>query len=174
MNAQRINPFTQRMEIAALHRSPFSNTFMSLISKIEKLRYWLDKYGVSVTLFLLAEKLMDRIGIRIPYNYWIKYWESRSTDLLQFSVISWSLPQRPFFSVIILDYAGNHGVLSSCVKSVSEQIYSHWEIHVISLESTFQECGVTAPVRFHSSGYISDGLNEALAVARGDFVLFLS
>ena len=127
-----------------------------------------------MTLFLLAEKLMDRIGIHIPYNYWIKYWETRSTDLLQFSVIPWSLPQRPFFSVIILDYAGDHGVLSSCVKSVSEQMYSSWEIHVISRESTFQECGVAAPVRFHSSGYISDGLNEALAVARGDFVLFLS
>ena len=143
------------------------------MSKLKKIRYRFEKYGLSVTLFLLTEKLFDKIGIYIPYKYWIGYWESRATDLLKSYITSGSLKKRPFFSVIIMDYSGNQGELRSCVKSVSEQIYSRWEIHVISKEFTFQESGIDKSVRFHSSRYLSDGLNVALAEARGEFVLFL-
>ena len=125
-------------------------------------------------MFLVAKKLLVKVGKRISYHYWIRYEESKSSHLNQLSTISNNLKKRHFFSVIILYYLGNHVLLDSCVKSILNQVYSHREIHVISQESALGEYMTDVPVRFHSAASLSHGLFEALELARGDFVLILS
>ena len=147
---------------------------MGLINKLQKLRRWLYDYCASGTLFLLAKKLLVSVGKRISYRYWIKYEESRSLNPNQLSTIPNNLKKRHFFSVILLDYVGNHVLLDLCVKSILDQVYSHWEIHVISRESVLGEYITDVPVRFHSAESLSNELFKVLEIVRGDFVLILN
>ncbi len=146
---------------------------MGLISKLNKLYSWFEEYGTSAALFLVAEHLMLKAARRVPYCYWTKYWETRWDDLGRWVSISSSFQQRPLFSVIIANDTGNHLALSSCLRSVSEQVYDNWELHVATHAMTVEESEFDTRVRFHSSESLWQGLNKALDSAKGEFILLI-
>lgn len=113
------------------------------------------------------------------YERWIKaQMEERSQALKKVK-----LDYKPLISVLVPVYNVKAGLLKECIESVINQSYSNWQLCLVDDCSTMEE--TKAILRFYQNnpkidvafrkenGHISRTTNQALEMAKGEFVALL-
>lgn len=122
-----------------------------------------------------------------PKNYgeWIKKYDTLTdADRVKMSLLINSMDHQPVFSIVIPVFNPRPNWLRRAIESVRKQIYPHWQICLVDDNSTDSEVvkiireesahdpRITFSVRGKNGG-ISVASNEALGLAKGDWVTFL-
>ncbi|MGF1492045.1 MAG: glycosyltransferase [Microcoleaceae cyanobacterium] len=121
-----------------------------------------------------------------PYDAWlaVNQWTNRSQAFLQKRLAAWDTTRLPKISVVMPVYNPPIEFLEQAIISVTQQIYTNWELCIADDCSTDPAVGETLnrwaeqdqriQVLFRSeNGNISRASNTAAKQATGDFLLFL-
>jgi GT2 family glycosyltransferase len=119
------------------------------------------------------------------YAEWIKKYETLTdADREKMSLLINAMDHPPVFSVVIPVFNPQPNWLRRAIESVRKQIYPHWQICLVDDASTDSEVvkiireesahdpRITFGIRGKNGG-IAVASNEALGLARGDWVTFL-
>jgi len=132
---------------------------------------------------LLARALETRR--ETGYDAWIRRFDTRGDAeraRIRAEIAGWSDP--PLISILMPVHDPAPKVLEQALRSVSAQLYGHWELCVVDDASTdpaiprllARHARRDARVRLTTrarNGHIARATNDALALARGDFAAFL-
>ena len=143
--------------------------------------------GALDTLSLWAEynRLFERCGELVSYDEWIEAIERRDCpDPREQAATIASWPERPTFSIVVRTDDSDEAALVECLNSVLEQTYSPLELciahdassapHVRQILSDYAARDPRVRVVFRDeSSSPTEGVNAALALARGEYVGFL-
>ena len=124
------------------------------------------------------------LGHKNYSNWVIQYDTLEETDRLKLGSKISEMELQPTFSIIIPVFNPRPNWLRRAIKSVKQQIYPHWQICIVDDASTNREVlkiikeeaahdsRITFRLR-EKNGGISAASNEALGLARGEWVAFL-
>ena len=119
------------------------------------------------------------------YAQWVRLYDTfDNSDLLMMRERAAGLPNQPLVSVILPVYETPATLLKRCLDSVLAQAYSNWELCIVDdaspsphVTAVLGEYAKQDPrIRFTRrdvNGHISAASNDALAMARGDYVALL-
>jgi GT2 family glycosyltransferase len=123
--------------------------------------------------------------VRNSYREWIERHEKLSDeDRQRLHEHCKRLAYRPLLSVLLPVYNTPRKFLIACIESVQAQSYSNWELCIVDDASTNSElrrllesvASLDSRIRLHfrdSNGHISRASNDALHMARGEYVVLL-
>ncbi len=118
------------------------------------------------------------------YDDWLRHNSPRASDLDRLRDVSVLLPRQPTFSILMPIYQTPERYLRAAVESVLAQAYQNWELCVVDDASpssgpadVIREYAARDPriglsVR-RENGHIARASNDALAMARGEFIALL-
>ncbi len=136
----------------------------------------------------VAKKGLIKLGLWREYQTGYKEWIAERLDpktLKQdFEQHYPSLKNRPKFSIVVPVYDPNPDYLTAAIKSVIDQSYQNWELclsddvspnpEIRTVLNDFASKDQRIKVVFREkNGHISANSNSALALATGDFILFM-
>lgn len=118
------------------------------------------------------------------YEKWISENEPTESELRQQVLISKDFPYRPLISIITPVFKPPLKVLMEAIDSVLKQTYDHWELCIVDGNSEdktvrkileqYARRDLRVRVKFlHDNRGISGNSNEALQLARGEFIALL-
>ena len=128
------------------------------------------------------QSTMSEVG---SYGDWVGRYDSFDIGQMNaLGAVLAALPSQPLISIVMPTYNPAAEVLTSAIESVKAQIYSNWELcvcddastqpHVRRILDQFARSDPRIKVSFQKkNGHISRASNEAIQMARGDFVAFL-
>jgi glycosyltransferase involved in cell wall biosynthesis len=139
----------------------------------------------------VVRKLADRWrrvqpgGVRTAYDQWLK----AESTLLQglharASVLINALPRRPLISIVMPVHDAPPHFLQAAIDSVRGQWYDHWELCICDdassrsdtrelLQTLQHQSDKIKVARRATAGHIVHATNDAIALAQGEFVVFL-
>jgi O-antigen biosynthesis protein len=132
-------------------------------------------------------ELLRATGIAVPdadaYARWIARHTRSENDLAALAASVATLPYQPLISVVVPVYNTDLQWLRACIESVRRQAYTNWELCICDDASTVPatvqmlreyEADERIKIRYASvNGGISAASNQALEMARGEFVALL-
>ncbi len=134
---------------------------------------------------LVSRRQSDATEAVGNYAEWIALYDrltSAESTKMRAQIAGWSSP--PLFSVLLPVYNPEVRWLRRALASVRAQLYPHWELCVVDDASTdprvarelLRAARGDPRIRFHRrehNGHISAASNDALAMARGEFIALL-
>jgi glycosyltransferase involved in cell wall biosynthesis len=135
---------------------------------------------------LPVRRLLSQQGsTTTDYDQWLLA-EQAALQRMRVGADEWlqSLAQRPLISIVMPVHNTDPAFLKSAIDSVRLQWYDHWEICICDdgssrsdtrqvLEELQNEIGEIRLVRRETAGHIVQATNDAIALAQGEFVVFL-
>jgi glycosyltransferase involved in cell wall biosynthesis len=135
---------------------------------------------------LPVRRLLSQQGsTTTDYDQWLLA-EQAALRRMRVGADEWlqSLAQRPLISIVMPVHNTDPAFLKSAIDSVRLQWYSCWEICICDdgssrsdtrqvLEELQNEIGEIRLVRRETAGHIVQATNDAIALAQGEFVVFL-
>jgi len=134
---------------------------------------------------IFRPRLDGESEIGTDYANWIqRYDRLEADDLKRIRTQIEHFEHSPLISVLLPVYNSNLKWLRRAVESVTKQLYPHWELCIVDDASTDQrlwpfleKCARRdsriRPMRRTQNGHISAASNDALGLAKGDFVALL-
>jgi len=119
------------------------------------------------------------------YERWVAAYDTlTSVGHFELEAASRCLPQQPLVSILMPTYNTRREWLCDAIESVRSQVYGHWELCIADDASTaphvrqlLQEYAALDPrIRFvvrPANGHICAATNDALALARGEWIALL-
>ncbi len=140
--------------------------------------------GMGGLLRRVLQEFRPPVGSSDPYQRWIQVNEPTPSDLKRQRRDSETLRLRPLISVVTPVFNPDLEVFEEMVRSVLAQTYPYWEL-CLANASTDERVGEI--IKRYAEGYpakirvrflkdnrgIAGNSNEALSLARGDFVAFV-
>jgi glycosyltransferase involved in cell wall biosynthesis len=135
---------------------------------------------------LPLRRLLTRSGGAVAaYDQWLKA-EQQMLAHMRERVDEWiqSTPRRPLISIVMPVHNTNPAFLKAAIDSVRQQWYDRWEICICDdgssrsdtrqlLKELQKDIGELKLVRRETAGHIVQATNAAIALAQGEFVVFL-
>ncbi len=150
------------------------------IAKFKKLIAILREGGfVALRVRLFADNITNN------YQDWVQRYDTLDdNDRKKIQARIDAMPNKPLISVIVPTYNTPRKFLIACIESVRTQLYPHWELCIADDASKNEElrplleeyAQKDSRIKLHfrkENGHISKTSNEALALARGEFVALL-
>lgn len=130
-----------------------------------------------------ARKISEATPLEDGYLSWIQSYDGTSdTDLASITEKLSNLKRNSLISIVLTLDARNEEKLLAVIKSITNQIYPHWELLLVSSKTT----GLRSPtltnlvkgdnricIRIDKSVSIEHAINDALGRARGEYLLLL-
>lgn len=123
-------------------------------------------------------------GVTNAYTTWVAHNYPDGVDMYRQRAALASMPYQPLISVLVPTYNTNIAFLKEAVASVQAQTYENWELCIVddaSPDGTVRDCirdlaakdkRIKSTFR-KKNGHISVASNDALAMAKGEFVALL-
>ncbi|MGO0122933.1 rhamnosyltransferase WsaF family glycosyltransferase [Desulfothermobacter acidiphilus] len=183
----RYNRWRQRLLPEGTRRYRIYRFFMKVVHKLvdegpmvlaRKVWSRIVNYGSKRQLFSI------NTSCKVPYQAWILTNEPNEIELDQQRRMARDFKYRPLISVIMPVYETPVSFLDEAIRSVIEQTYDNWELCIAEGNSAnpavrkviqkWAERDTRIRVKFLSKNHgISGNSNEALAMARGEFIALL-
>ncbi len=124
-------------------------------------------------------------GAIAAYDQWLQAERATLQGLqMQVSTLVGALPRRPLISIVMPVHNTSPVFLQAAVDSVRRQWYGQWELCICDdassrsdtrelLQSLQQQSAQIKVVRRETAGHIVHATNDAIALAQGEFVVFL-
>lgn len=157
---------------------------MNLSHRINQIKYYFNRYGFWKTVFkcikrLLGIKEKEPYTDKEAYGMWI---ENNETNLARINDLRKArFENEPLISIIVPMYNTNEKYFEELVKSVTAQVYPHWELCLADGSSEKNEkieeiTKIDNRIRYKFLGEnkgISGNTNEALKMASGKYICLL-
>ena len=124
-------------------------------------------------------------GVKTAYGQWLKAEASQLQGLhARAGMLINELPRRPLISIVMPVHDTPPHFLQAAVDSVQGQWYGHWELCICDdassradtrqrLQTLQDQSDKIKVTRRETAGHIVHATNDALALAQGEFVVFL-
>ena len=152
------------------------NVFQRVIKNAGTCVRVLKEGGLPLFRQLLIIKFKRPEQPHMAYHKWIKKNEKDCYKVTK-------LEHNPLISVVVPVYNVKAGMLRECIKSVTGQTYTNWQLCLADDASTWEETKEVLKeyenqdkikiVYRTENGHISKATNSALEVAEGEFVAFM-
>lgn len=119
------------------------------------------------------------------YDQWLQAERAMLHDMhARVDALVTALPRRPLISIVMPVHNTSPAFLQAAVDSVCRQWYGQWELCICDdassrsdiwelLQALSQQCAQIKVVRRETAGHIVQATNDAIALAQGEFVVFL-
>ena len=157
------------------------------MSKINKIKHYIDKYGWYRPVSYIKQKGIGNIFDRVikgsdekRYNIWAHKHQLTSEELEKQKKTSFE--KNPKISLIVACYNTPIHFLKEMIKSVINQSYSNWELCIADgsendevksyIENHYLDNNKIKYKYLNENKGISDNMNEAIRMASGDYIGF--
>lgn len=134
---------------------------------------------------LVGEQQQDLFAVQgDPYHQWMARHFARPSDLREYADLVEGFAHRPLISVVMPVYDPPVHLLDAAIRSVVDQVYTHWELCIADdrspnaevrrcLERWMKEDERIRVVFRDSNGHIARASNSALGLAQGAFTALM-
>lgn len=157
------------------------------MSKINKIKHYIDKYGWSRPFIYIKQKGIGNIVNRVVkgseekrHNAWAQKHQITTEELEEQKKTSFN--KNPKISLIVACYNTPIHFLEEMIESVLNQSYSHWELCIADgsdhddvktyIESHYSNHEQIKYKYLNENKGISENMNEAMKLATGDYIGF--
>ena len=156
---------------------------MSIRSNIEKVKFYIKRYGFFSTLKKVFKRIFkikeDRKSNQEVYKIWMEHNNPKEEDLEKQRTTKFNY--EPKISVVVPMYNTDEKFFQDLIESLNNQTYANWELCLAdgspkkneNLEKYYEK---NKKIKYNFLGKnegISENTNEAIKMATGDYVGFL-
>jgi GT2 family glycosyltransferase len=149
-----------------------------------KKRFGMTEIGPQPYFAPVIDETDERWEAELPYQRWLVGNRLRPTDIARISELTARMRTRPLISVLVPVYDPPEDFLRAMLDSVVGQHYRNWELCIVDDASTQPHVRLIIeeyaakddrirPLYRSENGHIAAASNDALALARGEFVALL-
>lgn len=156
---------------------------MNIASNLEKVKYYIKRYGFFSTLKKVLKRVFrikeDRKSNQDDYKAWMEKNNPKDEDLEKQRITKFN--HEPKISIVVPMYNTNEIFFKELVESLKNQTYTNWELCLAdgspnqnkNLEKYYEKNEKIKYKFLNSNLGISENTNEAIKLATGDYIGFL-
>jgi len=149
-----------------------------------KKRFGMTEIGPQPYFAPVIDETDERWETELPYQRWLVGNRLRPTDIARIAELTARMRRRPLISVLVPVYDPPEDFLRAMLDSVVGQHYRNWELCIVDDASTqphvrpiIEEYAAKddriRPFYRGTNGHIAAASNDALALAKGEFIALL-